>query len=323
MMKKHYLLTLALTASFAVISQTTIDFESEPLASDTFNNGADQSGDFTFATLDFSNYYDTTYQFNTGFAVSNMTDITTPGYSNQYSSITGSGFNSPNYVTYYPDGIIDFNPVVGHQAMSARITNTTFAYLSMLNGDFVGKKFGDSLNANGVNDGTNGEDFFILKIYGRTYNGDTLGVVEVVLADFRFADSTEDFIVDTWLDVDLQPANPFGYLDYLSFSFESSDVGQWGINTPTYFAMDDFHYQTFLSLEELSADYKVYPLPFSDVITIENGLGNLSVTDGAGRLVFMDEINGEKTINTTMWNSGVYFITISNENGQRTKKVIK
>lgn len=322
-MKKHYLLGIALAASFVVKSQTIIDFESTALVADSFDNGADLSGGFTYSNVHFVNVYDTAYNFNTGFAVSNKTDITTAGYTNQFSASTGSGYNSTNYTTFYQTGEIDMYPASPKQAVSARITNTTFAALSMLNGDFAGKVFGDSLNAAGVNDSTGGEDFFILNIYGRTYTGDTLGMVEVVLADYRFADNSQDFIVDSWLDVDLTPINGGQFPDYISFEFLSSDVGQWGINTPTYFALDDFEFQSFAGLEEVESNISMYPNPIQNQLNIENATGRVQITDGMGKLVYVDEINGTKKVNTTLWKAGVYFITMTNENGSVTKKVIK
>jgi hypothetical protein len=102
MMKKICLWALALMAGLNLSAQFTIDFESTILPSNSYNNGADLSGGFTYDGIHFSNYYDTTYFYNLGFAISNQTDNLTPGWGNSYSSVTGNGHNSANYAIFYP-----------------------------------------------------------------------------------------------------------------------------------------------------------------------------------------------------------------------------
>ena len=61
------------------------------------------------------------------------------------------------------------------------------------------------------------------------------GEVEFYLADYRFADNGEDYIVDTWEYIDL---SSLGAVKSLEFGLSSSDVGDFGMNTPAYFALD-------------------------------------------------------------------------------------
>ncbi len=162
-----------------------------------------------------------------GWTYSNMTDTTTPGYTNQYSAFTGGGFNSANYgVAYQGNPETTFASPI--PLRGAYFTNTTYAALSMLNGDQFAKKFG----------GPSGDDpdFFRLKISGFDSLGDPTGVVEFYLADYRFANNALDYIVDSWTFVDL---SSLGTVARLSFRLESSDTGPFGINTPAYFAMDN------------------------------------------------------------------------------------
>ena len=111
---------------------------------------------------------------------------------------------------------------------SVMITNTTYAWDSILNGDFAATPFG----------GASGDvpDWFLLTIAGFDAGGGSTGSVELYLADYRFADNSLDYIVDEWIEVDL---TGLGGVARLELSLTSSDVGQFGINTPTYFAMDD------------------------------------------------------------------------------------
>ena len=62
-----------------------------------------------------------------------------------------------------------------------------------------------------------------------------MGVVEFALADYRFEDSASDYIVDQWTRVDL---SSLVGARKLQFGLESSDVGEFGMNTPAYFALD-------------------------------------------------------------------------------------
>ena len=159
---------------------------------------------------------------------SNRTDTTTPGFENQFSSYAGSGAaGSSNYA------IANFGtPTVGFagpvNVSGAYFTNTTYAALSMLEGDLFGKKFG---GASG-----NDPDWFRLTIEGRDASNALTGSVDFYLADFRFADNSQDYIVGDWTWVDL---SSLGAVNGLSFSLASSDTGAWGMNTPAYFTMDN------------------------------------------------------------------------------------
>ena len=123
---------------------------------------------------------------------------------------------------------IEFGALTDLAGLGASFTNTTYSALSMRDGDGFAKKFGGA-------DGTE-SDFFRLTIHGYA-GGLSTGTVDFYLADFRFGDSGQDYIVDEWTFVDF---SALGTVDELRFSFASSDVGAFGINTPVYFAMDDF-----------------------------------------------------------------------------------
>ena len=73
---------------------------------------------------------------------------------------------------------------------------------------------------------------------GRNSAGNPVGSVDFYLADYRFADNSRDYIVDTWTQVDLSTLSD---ATVLTFAMESTDVGQFGMNTPSYFAVDGIH----------------------------------------------------------------------------------
>jgi len=212
-----------------------IDFESVPLGppdgSAGYNNGMSGRGDLTLDGVTFSNSFtDFGGGFTAwnGFAFSNLTDTLTPGFGNQYSTFAGVGAaGSSQFALGTTGAAITFNQadLTGTGAM---ITNTTYAALSMRDGDTFAKKFG---GASG-----NDADFFKLIISGYTGGIATGGVVEFYLADYRFGDNSQDFIVKDWTYVDF---GALGVADEIRISFESSDTGTFGINTPQYFAMDN------------------------------------------------------------------------------------
>mgnify|MGYP000970552371 CR=1 FL=1 len=171
-----------------------------------------------------------------GFALSNKTDAVTPGFANQYSAYHtpgGGGDQSPNYAIGYWS---DFDPAiitlpVGAHPLSLRVTNSTYTALSMQNGDAFARKFGGDTGAD--------PDFLLLKITGLDDQGQPIGVVDFYLADYRAADSRLDYIVNQWTTIDLIS---LAAARRLSFSLDSSDRGVFGINTPTYFAIDNLVY---------------------------------------------------------------------------------
>ncbi len=202
------------------------------LAEDSFYNGSDGAGTFTSGGFTFQNSYDAEWGSWTGFAASSEKDTTTAGWSNQYSAIAGEGALETNtYAVTYPLGFseIEFNE---NTVSGFYITNSTYAYLSMAEGDDYAKKFGGP-------DG-NDPDWFKVTIAGISSSGDTTSTLDYYLADFRFDDNELDYIVDDWRWVDL---SSFGKISKLRFSLSSSDMGDWGMNTPGYFCIDQLNHQ--------------------------------------------------------------------------------
>ncbi len=207
----------------------TATFEDLGLASESFENGSGLSGGFQSGGIFFENEYTAAFDSFSGFAASTTTDTTTPGFGNQSSNITGAGAGgSATFGIFFGSGhIVLPSP---QTIVSAAFTNTTYAALSMRSGDPFAKQFGG--------DSGSDPDFFRLLIEGLDTAGASTGVVELMLADYRFADDSLDFILDTWLEVDLRS---LGVVERIRFAFESSDIGPFGINTPQYFAIDDLH----------------------------------------------------------------------------------
>ena len=212
-------------------SGAIVTFEELITTPESFRNGSDVSGKYSSQGVDFSNNYSPDFGgYWSGFAISNTTDSITPGYPNQYSAITGSGADgSATYaVSYAGNASIKLPALTDLTGLNTSITNTTYTALSMQNGDSFAKKFGG--------DSGNDADYFKLTLNGFA-NGSATGTsLDFFLADFRFDDNSLDYIVRDWTLIDL---TSLGQVDEIRFRYESSDAGQFGINTPIYFAIDN------------------------------------------------------------------------------------
>lgn len=221
-----FLLTLQLSA------QTTADFENFNLTAGTYLNDAGASGKFESGHVLLPNDYNPDFDAWSGWAISATVDNTTPGYLNQYSAITGGGADgSKTYaVAYAYAGVVLqlSEEAVGGVVSRLDLTNSTYAYLSMLEGDAFSKKFG----------GESGDDPDFFKLTIKKYLNGQLGTdsIDFYLADYRFANNSQDYIVDSWTSLNLAP---LGNADSLLFTLTSTDVGIFGINTPTYFCVDN------------------------------------------------------------------------------------
>jgi len=229
------------------------DMDDLTLAPGTYWNGASDwaaggyqpndppiNNTFTSGPATFSNIHQVTdYGYGAtpyfeGWSYSNVNDTTTAGFSNQYAAITGTGEGgSGNYGVFYSGFLSDPSAATVTFGQSTvldgmHVTNVTYPYLSMRDGDGFAKQFG----------GATGDDpdYLLLTIEGLDESNNSVGTVDFYMADFRDSDNANDYIVDTWEWVDL---DSLGEVDGLRFSFVTTDVGDFGANTPLYFAMDN------------------------------------------------------------------------------------
>ncbi len=210
-----------------------IDFEDLVLPPNSFWNGSGGEGGFLSRGAFFNNDYNQMFQSWRGWSYSNKTDVQTPGLVNQYSAFAwpnGGGDGSPNYAVAFNFAIGDAYVVLPENTRpeSVRITNTTYAALSMLYGDAFAKRFGGDTGTD--------PDYFVVTIYGVDEQFNVTGWVNFFLADYTSDDSSLDYVVYDWTTVGL---TPLGNARYLLFDLNSSDVGMFGMNTPAYFALDN------------------------------------------------------------------------------------
>lgn len=155
----------------------------------------------------------------TGGVVTNITSTDFKDYTDAYKSAAGGAHAGKNYVVWYSDG---FTPNVIKLTTAGTVPgmyvcNNVYALNSMKNGDaYAGDPFGK-------------DDWFKLTIGGSLNGAAVNGTV-----DFYLAQGTD--IVTNWTFVDL---SALGKVDELNFTLTGSRTGDWGLNTPAYFCIDD------------------------------------------------------------------------------------
>ena len=212
-----------------------------------------------------------TQTFGPGWSYSRVNDAKTAGFTNQWAAVTGTDVSGTgNYAlatTFSPNGAY-INLPEGFVPDSVAITNSTYAFLAMLLGDSFAKMFGGE-------DGTD-PDWFRVTLTGfdaLDAQGQISGQLEFFLADFRFEDSSKDFIVEAWTDVDLLP---LGRARSIGIAFDGSDVGMFGLNTPAYVAIDNL---VVVLLGDVNMDGEVNLLDVDPFVAILVNAGDLAQAD--------------------------------------------
>jgi hypothetical protein len=205
-------------------------FDDLTLPPQSYWNGADGSGGFRSGEAFFANNYNAAWDSWDGFAYSNGTDTRIAGMDGQYNVIAGSGQGgSAIYGIAFvgweqPPTITLRTP---RRLRGLYVTNNDFVYYALRDGSPFSKKIGGATGAD--------PDWFKLSITGKDTAGHVTGTIDFYLADFRFADSKRDYIVNSWQFVDL---TALGQVKTLQFALSSSDSGAFGMNTPGYFCLD-------------------------------------------------------------------------------------
>lgn len=213
----------------------TVDLEDVGAALPPNSVVADSLG-FVSHGVSFNNQYTDFgggYTIWAGFAISNVQNSVTPGYGNQFAAYRPSDpLAAGTYAVGYIDSYAPFVPRITFASdvhgVNLQVANSTYAALSMRDGDAFSKKFG----------GASGHDpdYFLLTIHGLDAAGAETGSVDFYLADYRFEDDALDRIVSGFTTVDL---SGLGSVRALEFTLQSSDSGTFGMNTPAFFVIDD------------------------------------------------------------------------------------
>ena len=325
-MKRFFTFLLITVTYYGLFAQgeAVATFEDFELEVGQFLNGDDGETEHYDTGIELPVNYDTMFQAWTGWAISAANDTETPGFGNQYSAITGGGVNgSQSYaVSYhfipnelYYDGIVTIGTVTT-KLKGCYLTNGTYPYLSMRDGDGFAKKFG------GAN--ANDEDFFSVTIRGFDADDVLIDSVEFFLADYRFEDNSQDYIIDEWTFVDLSALD--GY-SKMTFTMNSSDVGMFGVNTPTYFCMDNWttELNEISRTVDLSDEISIYPNPVTDILNVKVSNESTAVIYNVqGQSVMTQDIPATAyKLDVSILEPGVYTLTVTTADGMGTKRFVR
>jgi len=245
MKKNWFFLAALMVATVFLISceeeekyiEENVDFQWLNINESGYWNGSDGSGSFQYRSATLSNNFTDwrgLYTSWDGFAVSNITDIQTAGYSNQYSAYVTGNTNTDNIygVCYVVDdnAKITFDKPV--DLLSIKVTNSSYCFWSMKNGDQYSKKFGGSSGSE--------PDWFKITINGFDSDGNEMNSLDYMLADYRYSTVADDYIVNNWETVDL---TAFEGVSEIRFYLSSTDNGDFGMNTPAYFCIDNLRFR--------------------------------------------------------------------------------
>ncbi len=232
-----FALLISLAAATPSLADMVIDFDELSGYTDTTADGSYLNGyGYGAATGSWSSRGVTfgTNQWGPGWSYSNVNNTTTADYTNQFAAYPGTDVSgNGNYVigTGFSPNAAYFNLSANLQAKSIAVANSTYAALSMLNGDGFAKPHGGDTGSD--------PDYFRVTFTGfeqADVGGASTGSVEFYLSDFRFSDDSLDYIVEDWQTVDL---TGLGDARSIGITLDGNDVGEWGLNTPAYVAIDN------------------------------------------------------------------------------------
>lgn len=181
--------------------------------------------------LEFEYFYNEEYAYWGGFAQSRVKDADAANglFANQYAVYNEAAASGDSFLIYYYDSYNEpCDIVVKQQGVSLRdvmLNLTTYTYASITNeaiNDFA-RIFVDG-------------DYLKVVFTGMRGNEAT-GVVECYVVDYR--DGKREMTTE-WTEFSL--ANLGEGYDRVSVTIETTDVGEWGANTPLYIAMDNLSY---------------------------------------------------------------------------------
>ena len=169
-----------------------------------------------------------------GFTASNRTDLNQSGLDAQYTAAAGCGYDgSTQYAVAYTMGVqTDVYAADGqsHTVTGCYVTNDLWTYQDILQGGYGEPPYGGTTG--------NDPDWFKVTATGKNASGQVVGTLDFYLADYRFSNNADDYVLNTWEWFDL---SPLGNVATISFSLSSSRGSGYNMITPAYFCMDNFN----------------------------------------------------------------------------------
>lgn len=316
-MLKKITLIAACFFTAALYGQGEVTFEELNQDSGKVLNGIDGSLNTAIESLNFPVFWDTSFGgfWSSGWAVSSKLDSATANsdYASQlYLAKPKYGFNNSKAFAVGQSGSF-FYSEKGIAITEFYISNSVYTYNSMKLGDAFAKKFG----------GNSGRDqdslICVIKSY---FNGNLTLTQRIALADFRFADSAQDYILKDWIAV-----NP-GICDSVVFGMESSDNSSWGMNTPSFFVLDNVKYDRVENTVANSiATISVYPNPVQNRMYLQtpDKIQSAHICNLSGSLVYnvSPTEKESKVVAVAQLQPGVYILRAVTANGTVSARFVK
>ena len=182
----------------------------------------------------FTNYNYTSWGYWGGFTASNRTDLNQSGLDAQYTAAAGCGYDgSSQYAVSYTMGVqteVYAADGQSHTVTGCYVTNNLWTYQDILQGGYGEPPYGGTTG--------NDPDWFKVTATGKNASGQVVGTLDFYLADYRFSNNEEDYVLNTWEWFDL---SPLGSVATISFDLSSSRGSGYNMITPAYFCMDNFN----------------------------------------------------------------------------------
>ncbi len=314
-MKRLILFLFVLLTGLLNAQDTVFSFNSLPVPDTGFCNGSNLNGFFADTAagviVKLYNNYNASWNSWQGFAYSLWKDDSTAGYTNQWSAYPGYLLDSTFVIAYIG---IDWNnnyqniPAGMHFSASVNIksvylANTTYTALTIKNGNQYARSFADS-------------DYYKVIITGY-HRGEQTGQVEHYLADYR--DGLR-FIQKDWAFVDL---SPIGTVDSISFNVMSTDTGDYGMNTPGYFALDRLRFSptqpSTAAVATVQTNVKIYPNPADTYVILPDNIAKAVIFNQMGQKILQTR---HSSVNVASLPAGLYVIRMWNGRQWIDKKLI-
>lgn len=203
---------------------------SEVATFDDFVGDAEYSYGYESDILKCEYFYNEEFAYWGGFMQSKVKD-TDPAnglFANQYAVYNSAAASGDTFLLYYYDAYNEPCDIVLKESVALqniKLNLTTYTYASITNEDI-------NTFARAFDEG----DYLKVVFTGMSGN-EVTGVVECFVVDYR---DGKRYVATNWDGFSLTGLN--GGYDRVRVTIETTDVGEWGANTPLYIAMDDLTY---------------------------------------------------------------------------------
>jgi hypothetical protein len=293
-------------------------FDDLALDAESFWQGYENEEESVFysGSYSFTNTYYSEWNFWGGFAYSNLTATTYLNQSeHQFRSVVGHGVdNSENYAVVYALGVqADIQLTYTTEADTVQgvyLTNNAWTYSSMTEGDsYAGEPFAQG-------------DFYKV-IFTGVHADNSTSSVECYLADYRSTNSDEHYILTDWKWFDL---SSLGRVKKISVSLDGSRTGNFGLNSPGFFCMDNFG-----AKQPEATDIKDVNQPHSIIYADANTLFintnyanyDVRIYSVTGMLLHSQKAATNVEINIGKLAKNVYIVELTSKNIREVQKFIK